>query len=70
MSTFDLSLLPASATVDASGQDDVLVGRIRKDLSDPSGHSISMFVGADQLLRVAMLNAVQIAEQLVNPGGR
>ena len=30
--------------IDASGQDDVLVGRIRKDLSDPSGHSISMFV--------------------------
>ena len=35
--------------IDASGQDDVLVGRIRKDLSDPSGHSISMFVAADQL---------------------
>ena len=30
--------------IDASGQDDVLVGRIRKDLSDASGHSISMFV--------------------------
>src|SRR4029450_11863667 len=27
--------------IDASGQDDVLVGRIRKDLSDASGHSIS-----------------------------
>ena len=30
--------------IDASGQDDVLVGRIRRDLSDPSGHSISIFV--------------------------
>ena len=30
--------------IDASGQDDVLVGRIRKDLSDPTGHSIAMFV--------------------------
>jgi aspartate-semialdehyde dehydrogenase len=50
--------------VDASGQDDVLVGRIRKDLSDPSGHSISMFVAADQLLKGAALNAVQIAELL------
>ena len=29
--------------IDASGQDDVLVGRIRRDLSDASGHSISMF---------------------------
>jgi aspartate-semialdehyde dehydrogenase len=50
--------------IDASGQDDVLVGRIRKDLSDPSGHSISMFVAADQLLKGAALNAIQIAELL------
>jgi aspartate-semialdehyde dehydrogenase len=50
--------------VDASGQDDVLVGRIRKDLSDTSGHSISMFVSADQLLKGAALNAIQIAELL------
>jgi aspartate-semialdehyde dehydrogenase len=50
--------------IDASGQDDVLVGRIRADLSDPSGHSISMFVSADQLLKGAALNAVQIAELL------
>jgi aspartate-semialdehyde dehydrogenase len=50
--------------VDASGQDDVLVGRIRRDLSDPTGHSISMFVGADQLLKGAALNAIQIAELL------
>lgn len=50
--------------VDASGQDDVLVGRIRRDLSDASGHSISMFVSADQLLKGAALNAIQIAELL------
>jgi aspartate-semialdehyde dehydrogenase len=50
--------------IDASGQDDVLVGRIRKDLSDASGHSIAMFVAADQLLKGAALNAVQIAELL------
>jgi len=49
---------------DASGQGDVLAGRIRKDLSDPSGKSISMFVAADQLLKGAALNAVQIAELL------
>ncbi|HJW40188.1 MAG TPA: aspartate-semialdehyde dehydrogenase [Rhizomicrobium sp.] len=51
--------------VDASSQDDVLVGRIRKDLSDPSGHSIALFVSADQLLKGAALNAVQIAEHLL-----
>jgi aspartate-semialdehyde dehydrogenase len=50
--------------VDASGQDDVLVGRIRNDLSDPTGHSIAMFVAADQLLKGAALNAIQIAELL------
>jgi aspartate-semialdehyde dehydrogenase len=49
---------------DASGQGDVLVGRVRKDLSDPSGRSISMFVAGDQLLKGAALNAVQIAERL------
>jgi aspartate-semialdehyde dehydrogenase len=51
--------------LDASGQGDVLVGRIRKDVSDPSGHSIAMFVSADQLLKGAALNAVQIAEYLL-----
>jgi aspartate-semialdehyde dehydrogenase len=50
--------------IDASGQDDVLVGRIRQDLSDPSAHSISMFVAADQLLKGAALNAIQIVELL------
>jgi len=50
--------------VDASGRDPILVGRIRKDLSDPSGRSISMFVAGDQLLKGAALNAVQIAELL------
>jgi aspartate-semialdehyde dehydrogenase len=48
---------------DASGQDDVLVGRIRKDVSDPSNRSISLFCAGDQLLKGAALNAVQIAEQ-------
>jgi aspartate-semialdehyde dehydrogenase len=48
--------------IDASGQGDVLAGRIRQDLSDPSGKSISMFVAADQLLKGAALNAIQIVE--------
>jgi aspartate-semialdehyde dehydrogenase len=49
---------------EASGQDDILVGRIRQDLSDPSGRSIALFVAGDQLLKGAALNAVQIAEEL------
>jgi aspartate-semialdehyde dehydrogenase len=51
--------------LEASGRDDVLVGRIRRDPSDPSGCSLALFVAGDQLLKGAALNAVQIAEQLV-----
>jgi aspartate-semialdehyde dehydrogenase len=49
---------------DASGQDAILVGRIRQDLSDPTGRSVALFVAGDQLLKGAALNAVQIAEVL------
>lgn len=49
--------------LDASGQGDVLVGRIRADLSDPN--AISLFVAGDQLLKGAALNAVQIAERML-----
>jgi aspartate-semialdehyde dehydrogenase len=49
---------------DASGQGDILAGRIRTDISDPSGRSIALFVAGDQLLKGAALNAVQIAELL------
>jgi aspartate-semialdehyde dehydrogenase len=49
---------------DASGQDAILAGRIRQDLSDPHGRSIALFVAGDQLLKGAALNAVQIAEAL------
>ena len=51
--------------VDASGKDEILVGRIRRDLSDATGCSISLFSAGDQLLKGAALNAVQIAEELL-----
>jgi len=50
--------------VERSGQNDVLVGRIREDQSDPTGHSLALFISGDQLLKGAALNAVQIAERL------
>ena len=53
---------------DASGQGDVLVGRIRQDISDPSGKSIALFVAGDQLLKGAALNGVQIAEVMAARG--
>jgi aspartate-semialdehyde dehydrogenase len=49
---------------DASAIDDVLVGRIRRDVSDPTGRSIALFIAGDQLLKGAALNAVQIAEHV------
>jgi aspartate-semialdehyde dehydrogenase len=51
--------------IEASGQGDVLVGRLRQDSSDTSGRSLSLFVVGDQLLKGAALNAVQIAEALL-----
>jgi aspartate-semialdehyde dehydrogenase len=51
--------------IEASGQGDVLVGRLRQDSSDPTGHSLGLFIAGDQLLKGAALNAVQIAEALL-----
>ena len=51
--------------LDATGQDDILVGRIRQDISQPDGRGIDMFVSGDQLRKGAALNAVQIAELLL-----
>lgn len=52
---------------EASGEQDVLVGRIREDLGDPSGRTTSLFIVGDQLLKGAAQNAVQIAETLLAP---
>jgi aspartate-semialdehyde dehydrogenase len=50
--------------IDASGQDDVLVGRIRQDISNPNG--LELWLSGDQIRKGAALNAVQIAELLIN----
>lgn len=49
---------------DAEGRDEVLVGRVRADLSQPPGRGLWLFAVADQLRKGAALNAVQIAEIL------
>ncbi len=54
--------------IEADGQDDVLVGRIRSDISRPDGRGIELFVCGDQLRKGAALNAMQIAEHLVAVG--
>ena len=50
--------------LDATDQDDILVGRIRQDISQDDGRGIEMFVSGDQIRKGAALNAVQIAELL------
>jgi aspartate-semialdehyde dehydrogenase len=51
--------------LEASGQDDVLVGRIRQDISRDDGRGIDLFVSGDQVRKGAATNAVQIAEKLI-----
>ena len=48
---------------DVAGTDDVFVGRIRKDVSHPSG--LAMWVVSDNLRKGAALNAIQIAEEVL-----
>lgn len=47
-----------------SGKDAVYVGRIRKDLANPNG--LTFWCVGDQILKGAALNAVQIAEYLID----
>jgi aspartate-semialdehyde dehydrogenase len=49
--------------IDASGKDDVLVGRIRQDISHPNG--LELWLCGDQIRKGAALNAIQIAELLI-----
>ena len=49
--------------LDASGRDEVLVGRIREDISHPN--AIDLFVAGDQILKGAALNGFQIAQLLI-----
>src|SRR4029453_6741647 len=53
---------PFPMPLEASGDLDVHVGRIRRDLSNPNG--LMLWVAGDQLLKGAAWNAVQIAEEL------
>lgn len=49
--------------LEASGQDNVLVGRIRQDISNPN--ALDLWLSGDQIRKGAALNAVQIAELLL-----
>ena len=54
--------------VDCSGQFEVLVGRIRKDVSVDNG--LVLFAAGDNIWKGAALNAIQIAEKMIEMGLR
>ena len=49
--------------IDSEGDDDVLVGRIRNDMS--CDNSIAFWLASDNLRKGAALNAIQIAEEIL-----
>ena len=51
--------------LETTDQDLVYVGRVRKDISDPTNHSLSLFCCGDQIRKGAATNAVQILEKLL-----
>ncbi|MFN2318874.1 MAG: aspartate-semialdehyde dehydrogenase [Dermatophilaceae bacterium] len=51
--------------LEATGRDEVFVGRVRRDQAAPEGKGLVLFVVGDNLRKGAALNAVQIAEELV-----
>jgi aspartate-semialdehyde dehydrogenase len=56
-----VNLYPMPCNV--AGKDDTFVGRIRQDVSCPTG--IAMWIVSDNLRKGAALNAIQIAEELI-----
>ncbi len=52
--------------IDMANNDDVYVGRIRKDIADDKG--MTLWLCGDQIRKGAALNAVQIAEYLIKEG--
>ena len=50
----------------SASKDDIFVGRLRKDISNPKG--ITFWCVGDQIKKGAALNAVQIAEYMVEKG--
>ena len=63
----DLSNNSYPMPINATGHDEVFVGRIRRDFSVDSG--VNLWVVADNIRKGAASNAVQILEKLITEGG-
>ena len=62
----DLSHSQFPTPIDATGRFDAIVGRIRKDPTVENG--LSLFVSGDNIWKGAALNAIQIAEKMIEMG--
>ena len=60
----DIGFETYPTTLDTNGNDEVFIGRIRRDFSVKSG--VNLWVVADNLRKGAASNAVQILEKLIN----
>ncbi len=61
-----VALSDVPTPLEAAGADPCFVGRIRQDPTVPEGRGLALFVSNDNLRKGAALNAVQIAELLLN----
>jgi aspartate-semialdehyde dehydrogenase len=62
----DVEDLVYPTPVEAAGNDEVYVGRIRRDFSIENG--LNLWIVADNIRKGAATNAVQIAEYLISQG--
>jgi aspartate-semialdehyde dehydrogenase len=68
--TEGVTLTDVPTPLAAAGTDPSLVGRVRPDRSAPEGRGLALFVAGDNLRKGAALNAVQIAEALLDRSAR
>jgi aspartate-semialdehyde dehydrogenase len=61
-----IGLVDLATPKKAAGRDEVLVGRIRADATSPGGTGLALWTVNDNLRKGAALNAVQIAEALLD----
>ena len=61
-------LVDVPTPLECAGIDECLVGRVREDRSQADGRGLALWVSGDNLRKGAALNAVQIAEALVERG--
>ena len=54
--------------IDATGRDEIFVGRVRQDPSIPDGRGLALWIVSDNLRKGAATNAVEIAELIAERG--